>query len=102
MKIYHIVTPEVWEQFKDEELYEAESLQAEGFIHCSFEGQLESVLERYYKDADKVLIMEIETNDLFSKMVSEPSTNDELFPHVYGKINKNAIVSIKEKEIERG
>jgi uncharacterized protein (DUF952 family) len=46
--------------------------------------------------------MEIETNDLFSKMVSEPSTNDELYPHIYGKINKNAIVAVKEKEIERG
>lgn len=102
MKIYHIVLPEVWEKFKDEELYEAESLATEGFIHCSFEGQLEGVLERYYKDAGKVLIMEIETNDLFSKMVSEPSTNDELYPHIYGKINKNAIVAVKEKEIERG
>ncbi|MDQ3634290.1 MAG: DUF952 domain-containing protein [Acidobacteriota bacterium] len=102
MKIYHIVKPEVWEKFKDEELYEAESLATEGFIHCSFEGQLEGVLERYYKDADKVLIMEIETNDLFSKMVSEPSTNDELYPHIYGKINKNAIIAIREKEIEHG
>jgi uncharacterized protein (DUF952 family) len=100
MKIYHIVTPEVWEKFKDEELYEAESLAMEGFIHCSFEGQLEGVLERYYQDAEKVLIMEIETNKLFSKMVSEPSTNDELYPHIYGKINKNAIVAVK--EIERG
>jgi uncharacterized protein (DUF952 family) len=46
--------------------------------------------------------MEIETNDLFSKMVSEPSTNDELYPHIYGKINKNAIIAIREKEIEHG
>ena len=44
MKIYHIVTPEVWEKFKTEEFYEAESLHTEGFIHCSFAGQLEGVL----------------------------------------------------------
>lgn len=98
MKIYHIVLPEVWEKFKDEELYEAESLATEGFIHCSFEGQLEGVLERYYKGVEKVLIMEIETKDLFSKMVSEPSTNDELYPHIYGKINKHAIVKIVSRE----
>ncbi len=99
MKIYHIVLPEVWETFKDEELYEAESLTTEGFIHCSFEGQLEGVLERYYKDTDKVLIMEIETEELLSKMVSEPSTNDELYPHIYGKINKSSIVAIEERKL---
>ena len=49
MKIYHIVTPEVWEKFKTEDFYEAESLKTEGFIHCSFAEQLEGVLQRYYK-----------------------------------------------------
>lgn len=53
MKIYHIVTPEVWEKYKDEDFYEAESLRTENFIHCSFENQVEAVLKRYYKDAKK-------------------------------------------------
>ncbi len=99
MKIYHIVLPEVWETFKDEELYEAESLATEGFIHCSFEGQLEGVLGRYYQGVEKVLIMEIETDNLTSKLVNEPSTNNEVYPHIYGKINKNSIVVIKEKKL---
>ena len=96
MKIYHIVLPEIWETFKDEELYEAESLATEGFIHCSFESQLEGVLERYYQGVEKVLVMEIDADKLNSKLVIEPSTNDELYPHIYGKINKTAIVEIKE------
>ena len=58
MKIYHIVLPEVWEKFNTEEFYEAESLSTEGFIHCSFAGQLEGVLQRYYKGAEKVLILD--------------------------------------------
>ncbi len=100
MKIYHIVTPEVWEKFKDETEYEAESLQTEGFIHCSFAEQLDAVLNRYYKDAEKVLILEIETEKLTSKLVNEPSTNNEIYPHIYGKINKEAIIGIKERKIE--
>ena len=99
MKIYHIVTPEVWDKFKNEDFYEAESLQTEGFVHCSFAEQLEMVLERYYKDAEKVLILEIETDELTSKLVNEPSTNDEIYPHIYGKINKNAIVGIEEGKL---
>ncbi len=98
MKIYHIVLPEVWEEFKNKEFYKAESLETEGFIHCSFAGQLEGVLERYYKDAGKVLILEIETDKLTAKLVNEPSTNDEIYPHIYGEINKDAIVKIVSRE----
>lgn len=97
MKIYHIVTPEVWEDFKDKDFYEAESLQTENFIHCSYVEQLDAVLNRYYKDAEKVLILEIETDKLTSKPVEEPSTGGEIYPHIYGKINRDAIVGIKEQ-----
>jgi len=101
MSIYHVVLPEVWEKFKDEKFYEADSLKAEGFIHCSFADQLETVLLRYYKDAERVLILEIEPKKLMSKLVNESSTGGEIYPHIYGKINTDAIVGIEEKEIGR-
>jgi uncharacterized protein (DUF952 family) len=96
MFIYHIVLPEVWEKFEDEKFYEADSLQSEGFIHCSFAEQVEVVLQRYYKDAKKVLLLAIEPEKLTSELVNEPSTGGEIYPHVYGKINKEAIVGIEE------
>jgi uncharacterized protein (DUF952 family) len=99
MKIYHIVTPEIWENFKDKDFYEAASLQTEGFIHCSFREQLEKVLQRYYSDAEKILILEIETEKLDSKVIEEPSTNDEIYPHIYGWINRAAIVGIEERNV---
>ena len=92
MLIYHIVLPKVWEEFKDKEFYEAESLKAEGFIHCSFAEQLDAVLERYYRDAGDVLVLTIEPEKLTSRLVNEPSTNNEIYPHIYGKINRDAIV----------
>jgi len=99
MPIYHIVLPEVWGNFKDEKFYEAESLHTEGFIHCSFAEQVEAVLQRYYKDAKKVLLLEIAPEKLTVKLVEEPSTGGEIYPHVYGKINRDAIVGIVEREI---
>ncbi len=94
--IFHIVLPEIWEKFKNEKFYEADSLKTEGFIHCSFAGQVETVLKRYYKGAQKVLILEIEPEKLMSKLVEEPSTGGEIYPHIYGKINAEAIVSVEE------
>lgn len=97
MLIYHIVTPEVWEKFKDENFYEAESLASEGFIHCSYPNQLEAVLERYYKNEKRVLILQINPNLLTAELIAEPSTGGEVYPHIYGKINKTAIADIQEK-----
>jgi uncharacterized protein (DUF952 family) len=42
--------------------------------------------------------MEIETDKLTSKLVNEPSTNDEIYPHIYGEINRDAIVKIVSRE----
>ena len=93
MKIYHIVLPEVWEKFSAEKFYEADSLASEGFIHCSFADQLEAVLQRYYKGAEQVLILTIDTEKLTSKLVKEPSTNNEIYPHIYGQINLDSVIS---------
>lgn len=101
MNIYHIVTPEVWGKFKDEKFYAAESLETENFIHCSFENQIEAVLQRYYKNAKTIFILEIEPEKLRSKYVEEPSTGGEIYPHIYGEINADAIVGIEERKIER-
>lgn len=100
MLIYHIVLPEVWEKFKDEYEYEAESLATEGFIHCSYRSQLDDVLKRYYGGAEKVLILHINASRLTSELVAEPSTNREVYPHIYGKINKSAIAEIEERRIQ--
>src|SRR5690349_6135901 len=101
MFIYHIVLPEVWERFKDRPSYQAESLATEGFIHCSFQNQLEAVLKRYYSNAERVLILKIDTEKLLSKLVKEASTNDEIYPHIYGRLNHNAIVGIEERVLNR-
>ena len=96
MLIYHIVLPEVWAAFETG-LYRHPSLAEEGFIHCSFEKQLDGVIERYYSDAESVIILEIESDRLMSRMIREPSTNSEIYPHIYGPINRDAIVGSEER-----
>jgi uncharacterized protein (DUF952 family) len=100
MFIYHIVLPQVWERFKDRPSYAPESLTSEGFIHCSYPGQLEAVLKRYYRGVEKVLILKIDTEKLYAKLVKEPSTNNEMYPHLYGRLNHNAVVDIEERTLD--
>jgi len=99
MIIYHIVLPEVWEHFRAKPSYQAESLATEGFIHCSYEHQLEAVLQRYYKGADEVVILSIESDKVLAKFVEEPSTGGEIYPHIYGRLNHNAVVSAETRTL---
>lgn len=98
--IYHIVTPEYWNEFNNQEIYFSETFDAEEFIHCSTIAQLSGVLERYYKGAGSVLKLEIDEEKLTTKPVYEAAPNGEDFPHIYGGINKSAVVGIKELKEE--
>jgi len=93
MFIYHIVLPEKWEAVKHNSTYSAESLETEGFIHCSYDHQLDEVIGRYYSGAPELTILTIDVTKLTSKLVSEPSTGGEVYPHIYGPINLDAVVS---------
>jgi uncharacterized protein (DUF952 family) len=100
MFIYHIVLPETWEHFKGRPSYRAESLDTEGFIHCSYANQLEGVISRYYASAERLLVLKLDTEKLRSKLVEEPSTNGEIYPHIYGRINMDAVVEVEERELQ--
>ena len=98
MHIYHIVLPDDWAAW-DTDLYTAKSLETEGFIHCSFAEQLNGVIERYYAGESEVVVLELETGSLMSRVVNEPSTGNEIYPHIYGPINRDAIVSVKKMQV---
>lgn len=97
MFIYHIVLPESWDEQRDRGHYEHASLEAEGFIHCSYAGQIDGVLGRYYQGVEKVIILSIDPARLTSELVEEPSTGGEIYPHIYGKINREAITETNER-----
>jgi uncharacterized protein (DUF952 family) len=94
--IYHITTKSTFEEQINSEEISHPSLQLEGFIHCSFDHQIEPVLERYFQGVIDILILKIDSTKLKNELIIEASTNDELYPHVYGTINRDAIVDVKE------
>jgi len=99
MNIYHVVLPEKWAEVADKSFYAADSLAAEGFIHCSFAEQLDGVLERYYSGVRRVTILEIDPGKLMAIVVEEQSTNNEIYPHIFGPINIDAVVGVEERDV---
>ena len=99
MNFYHITTPEQWAKFQDKNYFEAESLFTEGFIHGSYAGQLAETLALHYKNVSKVLLLDIDPSRLTAKFILEASRGGAYFPHIYGQLNKSAIVKIVERQL---
>ena len=91
--IYHITTLSRWKASLIKGFHEADSLTSEGFIHASDSHQLKGVLERFYQDQKDLLLLHINETKLTSvfKYEMAPSVN-ELFPHIYGSINIDAVI----------
>ena len=93
--IYHVITKAMWQEAVAKGYYEAPSLLTEGFIHTSTEGQVQGVLERYYKNQQDLLLLHIDETKLAAALKYElaPSVN-EMFPHIYGRLNLDAVVEV--------
>ena len=92
-RIYHLVLRSAWERSPDRP-YAADSLASEGFIHCSNAGQVAGSANRFFADQTDVLVLEIDPDRLTSPLRDEPGGAGELYPHVYGPINRDAVVAV--------
>jgi len=93
--IYHISARDLWYQQLENEYYVHGSLADEGFIHCS---KYENVLETFqlhYTDPGQYLLVLIDETGLEKEVKYEYATSRRIeFPHVYGQINKTAIIEL--------
>lgn len=91
--IYHVTTEIRWKEFEEKDHFYPEAFLKEGFIHACHAHQLQGVLERYFSGHTGLVVLYIEESRLASPLKHEPGTGGEHFPHIYGSINKEAIVS---------
>jgi uncharacterized protein (DUF952 family) len=92
--IYHITTPEQWAIWENYTIYEPMQFGAEGFIHLCTEAQMDGVLSRYYSGISPLWILHVDESALTEPLRWELSTGGELFPHLYGSLNKSAVVEV--------
>lgn len=94
--IYHIVAAADWAGQANSPTYAAPSLDTDGFIHLSTRHQVAGVLERYYRHVPDLLLLHVDADRLLAELKYEVATNNESFPHLYGPLNKDAVVRIEE------
>ncbi len=95
--IYHITTLKAWEEAQAEQSYVPATFEKDGFIHCSIERQIEGVLERFYQGQKGLVKLKIEKIKVQRPVLFELAEDlNELFPHIYGPLNIDSVVSVTE------
>ena len=85
--IFHICTKQSWQEQSNAKDYIHDSLESEKFIHFS--------------ELDDLLLLKIDSNKVAALIKSEIAPDGDYFPHIYGPLNKDAIIEIQEIDKSR-
>jgi uncharacterized protein (DUF952 family) len=121
--IFHITSKDAALTARHTGEYQTESLSREGFIHFSQLHQILDVANRFYMSQTGLVILAVDTTRLkatlkyeapvhpatlapkdedFSRSerlnYNKPTSSDDLFPHLYGPLNFDAVLSIHDFE----
>ena len=88
--IFHIATEWAWETARRAGIYAADTLDSEGFIHCSTADQWPQVREERFPGRHDLVLLEIDTQRLPAEVRWEGG-----FPHLYGPLDVAAVVSAR-------
>ena len=93
--IVHLCPRPDWEVAQQQGGYRANSLESEGFIHCSRPGQIVAVANQFYHAIPNLILLWIDPRAVRAEIRWEPVA-EQLFPHIYGILNLDAVCSVSD------
>jgi len=100
--ILHLALNNAWLAAVEQGAYHADSLSTEGFIHCSRPSQIVDVANAFYRGQHGLALLVVDPSKLEAELKWEPPAEPEpsharagdLFPHLYGPLNLDAVVRV--------
>lgn len=75
--------------------YRPAAFAREGFIHCSYGGQVTATANRIFRGRRDLVLLEIDPARLTCRVVDENLEGGaELYPHIYGPLPMHAVVAV--------
>jgi uncharacterized protein (DUF952 family) len=97
--IYHLAPAARWRDWPSGAPYLPAEYDADSFIHCTAgDGLMLQVANTFYRNApDDFVLLVIDPDRLTAPLRWERSTDGlaQLFPHIYGPIDRAAIVEVR-------
>ena len=93
--ILHIISRSRWATAAATGFYLADSLNKEGFIHCSTPEQVLSPANALYRGQKELVLLCIDPDRVQMPVVYEDCYDTgQAFPHIYGPLNVDAVVNV--------
>ena len=96
--LFHLAVAEEWEEARSRggpyrRSTLGVSLEEQGFIHCSFPRQLQTVADAVFACRDDVVLLAIDRGQLSAEVrVEATDAGGERFPHIYGPLDLDAVI----------
>ena len=98
--IYHIISRSDWEEAAGGECYRGDTLDTEGFIHCSTAEQVVDTANILFSGHEDLLLLEIDEERLSAEVRYEDAGDGRLFPHIYSPMEIAAVVKVIDFPLE--
>ncbi len=94
--IYHLCPVDYYRSIPANQAYQPLEFEREGFIHCTRGAeQVVVVANRYYRnDVRSLLLLVIDEERLTAEIKNEIAEDGLAYPHLYGPLNRDAIISV--------
>src|SRR5690606_10811986 len=97
--ILHIISRDAWESARQSAEIRAPSLDSQGFIHFSTAEQVTRVADNIFPGVQDLMLLVVDVDKLTAPLRWEPPDmpgeeappTGELFPHLYGPLNVDAV-----------
>ncbi|WP_254019044.1 DUF952 domain-containing protein [Mesorhizobium escarrei] len=94
--IYKIVPERLWREAERNGRFTGAPIDvADGFIHFSTAGQAKETAAKHFAGQTGLLLVAIDGARLGDALKYEVSRGGALFPHLYGPLDLNAVVSVQ-------
>lgn len=98
--LYHIATRDDWDEGLREGSYSGPTLSSEGFIHLSTASQVAGTARRYYLGQKGLKLLHLDLAKLEAEVRFELTQGRGPYPHLYGRLNLDAVVSARDFDPE--
>jgi uncharacterized protein (DUF952 family) len=93
-EILHITTRNQWTAARRAGAYRGDTLDSEGFIHCSTRYQVVAVADARFAGRTGLVLLDIDPDAVRAEIRYEAAANGELYPHIYGPLNPDAVRAV--------
>jgi uncharacterized protein (DUF952 family) len=96
--IFHITSRSQWIKAKNLATYSSDTLVSEGFTHCSTRNQVLGSANRFFQGKQNLVILVIDLDQVMPEIRYEGADAKNLFPHIYGELNIDAVIQVIDLE----